>query len=154
MKNIIICLSEKFHILVVKFSIYLNRRFFRNGSDLANAQADPSPRLAHVIRWRYMCHNMSVRRKLKSVCACATSDQFSLLNEQIDMNLRWTCSRTSMARTSLGPRTFVWDIPAGTQHQNDVVSTSMRRDYVASTLIRRHFNVVFLLGWMVRAIEG
>ena len=32
--------------------------------------------------------------------------------------------------------------PAGTQHQNDVVSTSMRRDHVASTLIRRHFNVV------------
>ena len=36
--------------------------------------------------------------------------------------------------------------PAGTQHQNDVVSTSMRRDHVASTLIRRHFNVVCLLG--------
>ena len=35
--------------------------------------------------------------------------------------------------------------PAGTQHQNDVVSTSMRRDHVASTLIRRHFNVVCLL---------
>ena len=32
--------------------------------------------------------------------------------------------------------------PAGTQHQNDVVPTSMRRDHVASTLIRRHFNVV------------
>ena len=32
--------------------------------------------------------------------------------------------------------------PAGTQHQNDVVSTSMRRDHVASTLIRRHFNFV------------
>ena len=40
------------------------------------------------------------------------------------------------------PRT----IPAGTQHQNDVVSTSMRRDHVASTLIRRHFNVVCPLG--------
>ena len=38
-------------------------------------------------------------------------------------------------------------IPAGTQHQNDVVSTSMRRDHVASTLIRRHFNVVCLLVW-------
>ena len=37
-------------------------------------------------------------------------------------------------------------IPAGTQHQNDVVSTSMRRDHVASTLIRRHFNVVCPLG--------
>ena len=36
--------------------------------------------------------------------------------------------------------------PAGTQHQNDVVSTSMRRDHVASTLIRRHFNVVCPLG--------
>ena len=35
---------------------------------------------------------------------------------------------------------------AGTQHQNDVVSTSMRRDHVASTLIRHHFNVVCLLG--------
>ena len=35
--------------------------------------------------------------------------------------------------------------PAG-KHQNDVVSTSMRRDHVASTLIRRHFNVVCPLG--------
>ena len=31
-------------------------------------------------------------------------------------------------------------------HQNDIVSTSMRRDHVASTLIRRHFNIVCLLG--------
>ena len=29
-------------------------------------------------------------------------------------------------------------IPVGTQRENDV-STSMRRDHVASTLIRRHF---------------
>ena len=38
-------------------------------------------------------------------------------------------------------------IPAGKQHQNDVVSTSMRRDHVASTLIRRHYNVMCPLGW-------
>ena len=38
------------------------------------------------------------------------------------------------------------DIPADTHHQNDVVSTSMRRDHVAPTLIRRHVNVVCLLG--------
>ena len=38
------------------------------------------------------------------------------------------------------------NLPAGIQHQNDVVSTSMRRDHVASTLIRRHFNVVCPLG--------
>ena len=37
-------------------------------------------------------------------------------------------------------------IPGGTQHQNDVVSTSMLRDHVASTLIRHHFNVVCPLG--------
>ena len=30
--------------------------------------------------------------------------------------------------------------------KNDVVSTSMRRDHVVSTLIRRHFDVVCLLG--------
>ena len=59
--------------------------------------------------------------------------------------------------------TFV-HIPAGTQHQNDVISTSMRRDHVASTLIRRHFNVVcplgyqqhhlfYLWGWSVRMAE-
>ena len=36
--------------------------------------------------------------------------------------------------------------PVGTQHQNDVVSKSMRRDHVASTLIRHHFNVVCPLG--------
>ena len=34
--------------------------------------------------------------------------------------------------------------------QNDVVSTSMRRDHVASTLIRRHFNVVCPLGNTLR----
>ena len=39
--------------------------------------------------------------------------------------------------------------PADTQHQNDVVLTSMRRDHVASTLIRRHFNVVCPLGSML-----
>ena len=37
-------------------------------------------------------------------------------------------------------------VPAGKQHQNDVVSTSMQRDHVASTLILRHFNVVSPLG--------
>ena len=36
--------------------------------------------------------------------------------------------------------------PLGTQCLNDVVSTSMRRDHVASTLIRRHFDVICLLG--------
>ena len=40
----------------------------------------------------------------------------------------------------------LWNKPAGTQRQSDVVSTSMRRDHVASTLIRRHFNVVCPLG--------
>ena len=34
---------------------------------------------------------------------------------------------------------YITSLPAGTQHQNDVVSTSMRLDHVASTLIRRHF---------------
>ena len=42
-----------------------------------------------------------------------------------------------------------WGKPAGTQHQNDVVSTSMRRDHVASSLIRRQFNVVCQLGSMI-----
>ena len=41
--------------------------------------------------------------------------------------------------------------PAGKQHQNDVVSTSMRR--VASTLIRRHFNVVYPLGNRVALVR-
>ena len=43
-------------------------------------------------------------------------------------------------------------LPAGKQHQNDVVSTSMRRDHVASTLIRRHFNVVCPLDWLLNWI--
>ena len=43
-------------------------------------------------------------------------------------------------------------LPVGTQRENDVVSTSMRRDHVASTLIRRHFHfdVVCLLGFRLR----
>ena len=36
--------------------------------------------------------------------------------------------------------------PVGIWCQNDVVSTSMRRDHVASTLIRRHFNTKCPLG--------
>ena len=36
--------------------------------------------------------------------------------------------------------------PVGIWCQNDVVSTSMRRDHVASTLIRRHFNTKYPLG--------
>ena len=36
--------------------------------------------------------------------------------------------------------------PAGIWCQNDVVSTSMRRNYVASTLIRRHFRTKCPLG--------
>ena len=47
---------------------------------------------------------------------------------------------------------YMYHIRAGTQHQNDVVSTSMRRDHVASTLIRRHFNVVCLLGILLSYI--
>ena len=49
---------------------------------------------------------------------------------------------------------FTAEIPStvtcNTQHQNDVVSTSMRRDHVASTFIRRHFNVVCPLGIVSR----
>ena len=36
--------------------------------------------------------------------------------------------------------------PAGIWYENDVVLTSMRRDYVASTLIRRHFDTKCPLG--------
>ena len=36
--------------------------------------------------------------------------------------------------------------PVDTQRLNDVISTSMRRDHVASTLIRRHFDLMCLLG--------
>ena len=36
--------------------------------------------------------------------------------------------------------------PAGTWRRNDVVLTSMRRNYVASTSIRRHCDVMCLLG--------
>ena len=45
-------------------------------------------------------------------------------------------------------------IPACKQHQNDVVSTSMRRDHVASTLIRRHFHVVCPLGYFSVSIQS
>ena len=38
------------------------------------------------------------------------------------------------------------DDPAGIWCENDVVLTSMRRDYVASTLIRRHFDTRCPLG--------
>ena len=38
-------------------------------------------------------------------------------------------------------------IPAGTRRQNDVVLTSMRRDDVASTSVRRHFGTICPLGY-------
>ena len=43
--------------------------------------------------------------------------------------------------------------PVGIWCKNDVVLTSMRRDYVASTLIRRHFGTKCPLGqtFLVRA---
>ena len=36
--------------------------------------------------------------------------------------------------------------PAGTECQNDIVLTSMRRDNVASTSLWRHFHVIVLPG--------
>ena len=41
--------------------------------------------------------------------------------------------------------------PVGIWCQNDVVSTSMRRHHVASTLIRRHFYVMCPLGKLLSA---
>ena len=47
MKNIRVFLSENFQFLAVKFSIYLNRRVFRNGLDPAtSAYLDQAPQLA------------------------------------------------------------------------------------------------------------
>ena len=42
--------------------------------------------------------------------------------------------------------------PVGIWCQTDVVSTSMRRHHVASTLIRRHFHVMCSLGLFMRNI--
>ena len=44
------------------------------------------------------------------------------------------------------PKDLPINLPAGIWCENDVVSTSMRRDYVASTLIRRHFDTKCPLG--------
>ena len=41
-------------------------------------------------------------------------------------------------------------VPAGISCQNDVVSTSMRRDHVASTSTQRHFATKYPLGWVLR----
>ena len=48
--------------------------------------------------------------------------------------------------TSSEDRTRSARSPVGIWCQNDVVSTSMRRDHVASTLIRRHFHTKCPLG--------
>ena len=67
------------------------------------------------------------------------------------------CKQTQSFQPHWPPNTTVYEeqqpqqgsipVTAGTQHQNDVVSTSMRSDHVASTLIRRHFNIVCPLGY-------
>ena len=43
---------------------------------------------------------------------------------------------------------FSMNFPAGIWCKNDVVLTSMRRHYVASTLTRRHFDTKCPLGWI------
>ena len=48
--------------------------------------------------------------------------------------------------TYISNRTFSVFDPAGIWGQNDVVSTSMRRNHVASTLTRRHFRTKCPLG--------
>ena len=44
--------------------------------------------------------------------------------------------------------------PVGIWCQNDVVSTSMRRNHVASTLIRRHFRTKCPLGSILSSLQG
>ena len=48
---------------------------------------------------------------------------------------------------------FSWYLPSGTQRWNDVILMSMRRDDVASTPIRRHFDVMCLLGYSVNILS-
>ena len=50
----------------------------------------------------------------------------------------------------LVPLSIYRTIPAGIWCQNDVVSTSMRRNHVASTLLRRHFRTKCPLGCLIR----
>ena len=84
MKNIRFFLSEKFHFLVVKFSVYSNRRVFvmERGGTCARRQDT---------HWSHSTWELSVRNDL------------NLKSEQ-------KISRNSMARTSLGSWKFVLDM--------------------------------------------
>ena len=53
-------------------------------------------------------------------------------------------------RISAQERTSPYEMPQRTRHKNDVVLTSVRRYYVASTSIRRHFGTECPLGVLIR----
>ena len=82
---------------------------------------------------------------------------FCLLIVVQKLHLPRTCEKESMICQPLlrdNPRALAYrrtnhalsHFPAGIWCENDVVLTSMRRDYVASTLIRRHFDTKCPLG--------
>ena len=85
----------------------------------------------------------------KHALFCFTNGTVSVLNIITIFTLSIQTDRPKQTvQNKICNKTYqLWSThPAGTQHQNDVVSTSMRHDHVASTLIRRHFDVVCPLG--------
>ena len=94
------------------------------------------------------------QRRLRSARASPQSDQSSLCAQWVAKDTSFLHADSDDSdQTGRMPMLIFAEctchFPAGTQHQNDVVPTSMRRDHVASTLKRRHFNVVCPLGLLV-----
>ena len=95
--------------------------------------------------WNIECLKEDCMTLCVSVCFCwEMRKDVIVLGLQIGSVFKLAVQRPSVAVLLC---LCIGSFPAGTQHQNDVVSTSMRRDHVASTLIRRHFNVVCLQGY-------
>ena len=70
------------------------------------------------------------------------ADNSTLIDKEITCEIRKISAKLADVK--------IRNIPAGIWCHNDVILTSMRRDDVASTLIRRHFHTKCPLGYGLR----
>ena len=110
--------------------------------------------IRHMTHQLYACVTHLLRVHMCDICALrepigniASLRSLTSVIPFLGKSSRGECSNISFEWITCNEsreRIILTNHQAG-KHQNDV-STSMRRDHVASTLIRRHFNVVCPLG--------
>ena len=85
---------------------------------------------------KYHTNHYDIKENMKHQHRQSEAKKFHQL---IPGGVRLLAADTGLTRLQITSTVFSKLIPVGIWCQNDVVSTSMRRDDVASTLIRRHF---------------